>query len=200
MENNNLAIFYCGTNGAGKSTLRSLNSDAVQVVIDSDHIAQEINPHNPRLADIRAGRKAVALFDFAIENRISFSMESTLSGRSVLQRIKTAKHNGFCVRLNYVGVNNVRINIERVAARVKIGGHFIDEASIRRRYQSSAEHLLQAVPLCDDVFVYDNSGEHVQLVFWINQREINLMSNKLPEWCRSLQTQLQQLDYHTVSF
>ena len=43
----NKAIFYCGTNGAGKSTLRSFNQDPVQIVIDSDHIAMQINPQNP---------------------------------------------------------------------------------------------------------------------------------------------------------
>ncbi|WP_239689716.1 hypothetical protein [Rodentibacter caecimuris] len=52
----NKAIFYCGTNGSGKSTLRSFNQDPVQIVIDSDHIAMQINPRNPRLADIEAGK------------------------------------------------------------------------------------------------------------------------------------------------
>lgn len=92
---NNLAIFYCGTNGAGKTTLRSFNKDTVQVVIDSDHIAMEINPKNPRLADLEAGRKAVELFKFALKNQISFSMESTLSGKSILNRMKQAKEVAF---------------------------------------------------------------------------------------------------------
>lgn len=74
---NNLAIFYCGTNGAGKSTLRSFNQDKVEIVIDSDHIAMEINPTNPRLADLEAGRRAVELFKFALKHHISFSMGST---------------------------------------------------------------------------------------------------------------------------
>lgn len=64
---NNLAI-YCGTNGAGKSTLRLLNQDVVQIVIDSDHIAMQINPTNPRLADLEAGRKAIELFHFAMKS------------------------------------------------------------------------------------------------------------------------------------
>lgn len=74
------AVFYCGTNGAGKTTLRGLNHDAVSVVIDSDHIAAELNPANPRAADMEAGRQALKLFQTALNNDISFSMESTLSG------------------------------------------------------------------------------------------------------------------------
>lgn len=198
MQNNNLAIFYCGTNGAGKSTLRGLNQDVVQIVIDSDHIAQEINPQNPRLADLQAGRKAIELFDFAVQNHISFSMESTLSGHSILKRIQAAKANGFTVRLNYVAVDKVEINLARVAARVKNGGHFIDENTIRQRYEISAKNLLLAVPLCDEIFVYDNSSKMAELIFWINQREINTMTFRLPEWCQHLQNALHELNYQTI--
>ena len=130
----NKAIFYCGTNGSGKSTLRSFNQDAVQIVIDSDHIAMQINPQNPRLADIDAGRKAIELFRFAIKLHIDFSMELTLSGNSIIQRMKTAKENGFYVRLNYIGFDKVSINLDRVKARVKTGGHFIAEDIVKYRY------------------------------------------------------------------
>lgn len=124
---NSLAIFYCGTNGAGKSTLRFFNQDKVEIVIDSDNIAMQINPTNPRLADIEAGRKAIELFQFAVKNQIAFSMESILSGKSILKRMEIAKDNDFKTRLNYIGVDDPDINIERVKARVKAGGHFIDE-------------------------------------------------------------------------
>ena len=103
----------------------------MQIVIDSDHIAMQINPQNPRLADIDAGRKAIGLFRFAIKQHIDFSMESTLSGNSIIQRMKTAKENGFYVHLNYIGVNSVEINLARVKARVKSGGHFIAEDVVK---------------------------------------------------------------------
>ena len=93
---NNVAIFYCGTNGAGKSTLRAFNQDTVQIVIDSDHIAMHLNPKSPRLVDFEAGRKAIELFQFAIKHHISFSMESTLSGYSILNRMKSARAKGLC--------------------------------------------------------------------------------------------------------
>lgn len=198
MPQNKLAIFYCGTNGAGKSTLRSFSQDAVQIVIDSDHIAQEINPHNPRSADVAAGRKAIELFQFAVKNHISFSMESTLSGKSILQRIKTAKENGFYVRLNYVAVDKVEINLARVAARVRGGGHFIDEATIRQRYEISTQHLLLALPHCDEVFIYDNSEAQPNLIFWLNQQHIYAMHFRQPEWCRQLQQELNKLSYQTM--
>ncbi|MCK9109480.1 hypothetical protein MZA89_01990 [Haemophilus influenzae] len=68
----NKAIFYCGTNGSGKSTLRLFNQDSVQIVIDSDYIAMQINPQNPRLADIDVGRKAIGYFVLLLSNILIF--------------------------------------------------------------------------------------------------------------------------------
>lgn len=195
MHNKSLAIFYCGTNGAGKSTLRSFNRDSVQIVIDSDHIAMQINPENPRLADIEAGRKAIELFKFAMKNNISFSMESTLSGKSILQRMEVAKKN-FYTRLNYVGVDDPKINIARVKARVKEGGHFIDEETIKRRYQISRENLIQAILLNDEIFIYDNSSDSpkIQLVISAN-KTVTKLADKLPQWCEDLVNELLILGY-----
>ncbi|MDP0027317.1 zeta toxin family protein [Glaesserella parasuis] len=195
MHNKSLAIFYCGTNGAGKSTLRSFNQDSVQIVIDSDHIAMQINPDNPRLADIEAGRKAIELFKFAIRHNISFSMESTLSGTSILQRMEVAKKN-FYTRLNYVGVDDPKINIARVKARVKAGGHFIDEETIKRRYQISRENLIQAILLNDETFIYDNSSDSpkIQLVISAN-KTVTKLADKLPQWCEDLLNELLILGY-----
>ncbi|MFC2352897.1 zeta toxin family protein [Eikenella halliae] len=195
MQNRSLAIFYCGTNGAGKSTLRGFNRDAVQIVIDSDHIAMKINPASPRSADFEAGKKAISLFRFALQNRVSFSMESTMSGRSILQRIKAAKEEGFYVRLNYIAVDSVDINIHRVAARVRNGGHFIDESTIRQRFKRSRENLLPALPFCDEVFVYDNSTDKPELVFWLNEQKIITMSTTQPAWCGSLKNELTDMGF-----
>ncbi|MEE3608324.1 zeta toxin family protein [Avibacterium paragallinarum] len=196
---NNLAIFYCGTNGAGKSTLRSFNQDRVQVVIDSDHIAMEINPQNPRLADIEAGRKAVELFKYALKNQVSFSMESTLAGKSILHRMQQAKSKGFYVRLNYVGVNSVSINLDRVNARVRKGGHFIDEATIHKRYEISRQNLILALPFCDEAFIYDNSAEMPILIFHLSKsKRITQFEKVLPSWCENLLAELLQLDFNLV--
>lgn len=192
---NKLAIFYCGTNGAGKTTLRGFNKDTVQIVIDSDHIAMEINPQNPRLADLEAGRKAVELFQFAIKNQISFSMESTLSGKSILNRMKQAKEKGFYLRLNYIGVDKVSINLERVKARVKAGGHFIDEQTIRQRFKISRENLITALSYCDEVLIYDNSAEIPEVVFHIENKQITQITDNVIGWCENLRDKLLRLDF-----
>ena len=54
---------------------------------------------------------------------ISFNQETTLSGKSIISNIKLAKEKGFYVTMNYIGVKSVDIAKERVAIRVRKGGH-----------------------------------------------------------------------------
>lgn len=49
--------------------------------------------------------------------------------------------------------------IERVALRVKEGGHNIPEDVIRRRYKNGLANLLEIyLPICDCWSIYDNSS------------------------------------------
>ena len=164
-----LAVFYTGTNGAGKSSLRSINSFPGLKTIDPDAIARTINPDDPRSVDVQAGREAIRQFRETIAQRQSFSMETTLTGRSVLDRRKKAKEAGFTVRLYYVGLSSVELNIERVASRVAKGGHHIDEADIRRRYTESLGNLPRAMELADSGAIYSNDGlEHEEQYKFLN--------------------------------
>ncbi|WP_373796731.1 zeta toxin family protein [Neisseria dentiae] len=180
------AVFYCGTNGAGKTTLRGLNHDAVSVVIDSDHIAAELNPANPRAADMEAGRQALKLFQTALNNGISFSMESTLSGVSVLRRMQQAKDKGFHVILNYIGLVSADLHIERVQSRIRSGGHPIDSRVIRKRFIESHANLAVAVQLADEAYLYDNSGAELALVLYAAGGKIYLQTDTQPAWVQKL--------------
>lgn len=200
MLTNPKAIFYCGTNGAGKSTLRSLKRDVVQIVIDSDHIAMELNPENPRLADLEAGRKAIELFKFATSQQIAFSMESTLSGKSILQRMEKAKEKGFYTILNYVGLSKPELNISRVRDRVRAGGHFIDEATIRKRYQVSRANLIDAILLSEESYIYDNSTESPKLMFRVKKSEKVIQKTAfLANWGNSVLDDLRQIGFQIQS-
>lgn len=161
------AVFYCGTNGAGKSTLRHLNQDDVFIVIDSDHIAAELNPNNPRAADMEAGRKALRLFKQAVANKISFSMESTLAGISSLNRIQAAKAAGFHIILNYIGLSSPDLNILRVEERFCNGGHWIAPDLIRKRFTESLHNLQTAFEYTDECFIFDNTSSAPVLQLWM---------------------------------
>lgn len=156
-----VAVIYAGCNGAGKSTLRRIEEskglEPRLPAIDPDMLARRIAPAAPRQADIAAAKKALLDTGHAIGSQMSFSLETTLTGRGVFRRIEFAQNNGFWIRLIYVGLASAEIAVERVAARVLRGGHHIDEAVVRRRYAESLRSLPKAILLADEVAVFDNS-------------------------------------------
>lgn len=125
----------------------------------------------------------------------NIAMESTLSGKSILNRMKQAKEKGFYTRLNYIGVDKVSINLDRVKARVKAGGHFIDEQTIRQRFGISRKNLLTALSFCDEVLIYDNSAEIPEVVFHIENNQITQIANNLVGWCENLRDELVGLGF-----
>ena len=166
------AVFFTGTNGSGKSTMREsmlkdgeFSQDFVH--IDPDKIAREINPDDPRSVDMEAGRLAIGQFKQAIAEKHSFSMETTLTGSSVLGRMKKAKEAGYEIEVYHVGLAHPDINVARVQARVSLGGHHIDETVIRKRFHESQENLKAVIDqkLADNLCVIDNSGKSYSIGF-----------------------------------
>lgn len=70
-----------------------------------------------------------------------------------------AARSGIEVRVWYVGLASPELHVERVAARVRRGGHAIPEEIIRRRYKRSRLNLVQLMPSLAELRVYDNSAD-----------------------------------------
>lgn len=150
-----IAEFLAGTNGAGKSSLRGDNLRFK--VIDPDAIAKQLNPRSPSSVSLQAGKVAIKLFNECLKTKTSFTMETTLTGKSSINRIREAKEAGFYISLKFIGLTSPDINVDRVRERVKAGGHHIEESTIRARYDESIKNLEQVLHLADKIAIYDNS-------------------------------------------
>ncbi len=175
-------IVYAGANGTGKSSLRAGGADAVDVEIDPDRIARQINPADPRSVDFAAGKEALRLFDRTLHEGRSLSLETTLTGRTVLGRMQAAKDAGYEVTLRYVAVNDATINIDRVQARVVQGGHWIDPDTVRRRVASSLENLPAAMAIADRSVLLDNSGPVHRQVLIVERGRVLHEAPDPPRW------------------
>jgi predicted ABC-type ATPase len=89
---------------------------------------------------------------------------------------------GFKVNLVYVGLDDVKLSLRRVATRVAKGGHDIARDDILRRYGRSMASLRQILPLIDRVFVFDNSESRRRLVFCREDGRTKFISKSLPAW------------------
>jgi len=91
--------------------------------------------------------------------------------------------------LLFICLRSAELAIERVAERVRRGGHIIPEPEIRRRYQRGLQNLFELyVPLANTWAIYDNSGRASPLM--IAAGEIN-QSPRIarPELWEELQVQ-----------
>ncbi|OKP95021.1 zeta toxin family protein [Paenibacillus sp. P46E] len=186
---------FAGNNGSGKSTIRNLIIDriGVSVNIDPDALARRINPTHPETARVSAGKEAIRLARECIHNHRDFSVETTLSGGYAIRLMKEAKLNQFEITMFYVGLGDPNLNIERVASRVRNGGHHIPTKDILHRHQSSMQNLLAHLDLLNDLIVIDNSSLDGQIVLESNNARLKYQHSKLPNWVNPIQNQLNRI-------
>jgi predicted ABC-type ATPase len=94
----------------------------------------------------------------------SFSFETTLSGLSYAQMIPSWRASGYVVNLIFLSLPDVEMAIERVAIRVRQGGHNIPVDVIRRRYAHGIANFERYKLLVNSWQLYDNSDTPAVLV------------------------------------
>lgn len=186
---------FAGNNGSGKSTIRNLIVDriGVSINIDADALARAIDAGQPERHKVSAGKEAIKIVRECIRNKREFSIETTLAGGNVIRQMREAKENGFEVVMFYVGLGDYRLNIERVAARVKNGGHHIPSEDIIRRHHTSIENLLAHLDLIDYLVLIDNSESDGKIVLEADLERIIYRASVLPEWARKVEKHLDQI-------
>ena len=175
---------FAGVNGAGKTSIyKSIyyNENIDEKRINTDEMVSRIGHWQDNNLQIKCAREAIKLIKKYIVEGISFNQETTLSGKSIISNIKLAKEKGFYVTMNYVGVKSVDIAKERVAIRVRKGGHGIPDEAIERRYFDSLANLSKVINICDKINIYDNS-EMFKLVMVIKDGEVFWKDKRTPNW------------------
>ena len=159
-----ICTIVAGPNGAGKTTFALRYLPKVDNFINADEIAKQIEKSHGK--DISAARLFFHKFEEFKARRESFAIESTLSGGSHLKRISKLLSDGWQVKLYYLWVSSVDDSINRVANRVKVGGHNIPNNIIKRRYPRSIYNFIfRYKPLCSYVVCIDNEDDNQTIIF-----------------------------------
>jgi predicted ABC-type ATPase len=157
-----------GPNGAGKSTTApALLRDRfhIQRYLNADTIAAGISAFNPDSTAFQAGRIMLQEMQRLRERKETFAFETTLSSRSYAQWLDQARSVGYKVGFLFLALPSAEAALERVAHRVRAGGHDIPEVVVRRRYERGLSNFFQRYqPLADRWVFNDNGGRRTQLL------------------------------------
>lgn len=182
---------FAGNNGSGKSTIRNLIVDrlGISINIDPDALARGLDSDHPERRRVSAGKEAIKLARDCIHNSRDFSIETTLAGSNAIRLMQGAKASGFEVTMFYVGLGDYCLNIERVAVRVKNGGHHIPAEDIVRRHDTSMQNLISHLHLLDHLIVVDNSRSEGETALVIRNGLITHRAESLPRWVEIIEQQ-----------
>ena len=162
--------FYliAGPNGAGKTTFAREwlpKRVAWENFLNADIIAAEMCPENPESVAIPAGRLMLERMAECEAAGADFATETTLAGLSYVRIINRLREKGYQTHLAFVWVREVEFSIARVAHRVRMGGHNIPEAVIRRRFKAGLRNLFGVYrPLLASWRIFDNAQNNPLLV------------------------------------
>lgn len=150
-----------GCNGAGKTTASlTVLPETLQCkeFVNCDEIAKGLSPLNPDSAKVAAGRLMLTLIKKHIAEKVDFAIETTLAAKSYHSLIIRAREQGYKASLVYFWLQSPELAIQRVAERVKHGGHHVDDSIIRRRYKAGIKNLFNLYcPVVDYFLFIDNS-------------------------------------------
>lgn len=154
-----LCLIIAGPNGAGKTTFAREflpREGGILNFVNADLIAAGLSPLKPGHAALNAGRIFLAEIDRLANARDDFAFESTLSGRTYLDRIARWRNSGYRIEIVYLRLDSVDLALKRIASRVKQGGHSVEPADVRRRFLRSWHNFETCYrPLCDAWWLYD---------------------------------------------
>jgi len=174
-----------GPNGAGKTTFANKflpDFAHCEEFVNADLIARGLAPYAPESVAIKAGRLMLErVRELAREGR-SFGLETTLAGQGYKSFFKQVKSQGYRISLFFIWLPKADLAVQRVADRVKLGGHFVPERDIRRRYSRGLNHFWRFYrALIDDWIIFDNSLDRMKKIAYGTPSQTEIVEKALFE-------------------
>jgi predicted ABC-type ATPase len=156
-----IVAVIAGPNGAGKSTTApGLLAGVLGITefVNADVIAQGLSAFDPEGAAIDAGRVMLTRLKALATSRANFAFETTLASRTFAPWIARLCDSGYEFHLVFLYLPSPEMALERVADRVRAGGHHVPGEVVRRRYVGGIRNFFRLYrPLAKRWRFYDNS-------------------------------------------
>ena len=184
-----ILTIFAGINGAGKTTLYKYEKKFVGVdlgerVNPDEIVAEQGKDWRDESSVIKSGRIAIGKIKKFIAEKTSFNWETTIITGTTLKFLEAAKKAGFLIQLNFIGVQDVNLSLERIKQRVAKGGHDIPEEVVSGRFKNQFKHIIEALQYVDNALFLDNSRS-MQVVGTYLDKEFFVHDSSVP-WVKEL--------------
>jgi predicted ABC-type ATPase len=154
-------VVIAGPNGAGKSTVAPvLLQDLLEIetFVNVAVIARGLSAFAPEKVSIQAGKIMLEQLHRLASARETFAFETTLASRTFAPFLRNLKKDSYFVSLIFLYLESPELAVQRVAMRVRSGGHPIPEADVTRRYETGLTNFSNLYkPLADDWSIWNTS-------------------------------------------
>ena len=174
-----------GPNGAGKTTFAEeflQNYAECRTFINADTIARGLAGFSPDAVALKAGRLLLEQIGLYADKKIDFAFETTLSGVTHLSRLKDMKKESYRIHLFFLWIPDIRLSLERVAHRIKMGGHGVSEKVVRRRFHRGIKNFFKIYrSILDSWMLFDNSRVIPHVIAEEEDGKVKIFDHKLYE-------------------
>jgi predicted ABC-type ATPase len=160
-----------GPNGSGKSTLygetKPQDFSSSIWIINPDLLTrriQEVEGLEYMVANVSALDRIMEWIHASLKAHQTVGVETVLSTDKYRAVVKEAQSYGHEICFAYVYLATPELNIERVALRVRKGGHDVEADKIKARRERSLNQMTWFFEEADRAWIFDNSGEQVKLI------------------------------------
>lgn len=174
-----------GGNGVGKTTFyRTQLKPLGMPFVNADNIARDLFPQAPEAHSYEAAKIAENLRNNLLEQGKNFCFETVFSHPSKIDFVAKARALSYQVVMVFIHLEITSLNKARVQQRIETGGHAVPEEKIEARIPRTLENVLNVLPLCDDVWVLDNSSavNPFQKILHIHSGRVQTFTDPLPHW------------------
>lgn len=154
-----------GANGSGKSSVyqdTEFEDTAGAVwIINPDILTariQLVEKKDLYSANVAAAERMLQWLTASVSAYQTIGVETVLSTGKYRALVSEARSRQFEIRLIYVVLKSAALNVERVALRVRSGGHDVPRDKIIERRERSLAQLPWFFAHADQAWIFDNSG------------------------------------------
>ncbi|RYY09114.1 MAG: hypothetical protein EON55_19010 [Alphaproteobacteria bacterium] len=175
-----------GPNGSGKSSLYNRTDiegwGGSVWIINPDLLTAKIAEEEgaaPLDANLSAVKRVETWLYASVDAYQTIGVETVLSSPKYRALVERAHERGFEVRMIYVVLNSVDLQLARIRQRVRDGGHDVPRDKVLDRRRRSLEELCWFAAEVDRLFVFDNSFGQPDLVAWKDGARLRI-SGEMP--------------------